>query len=52
MHGKTKVRKGKVKISHCGGKGQDRGKGRERGGGGGPEGETLEMVENRAQCRD
>ena len=45
-HGKTKDKKGKVKVGHRVGKGNDRGKGRGRMGGGG-----LDMVEKRAQCR-
>ena len=37
-----------VKVAHCGGKSQDREKGIDRVG---AEGETLDMVETRTQCR-
>ena len=38
----------KVKVAHCGGKSQNREKGIDRVG---TEGETLDMVETRTQCR-
>ena len=48
MHGKTKGRKGKVKVGHLWGKSQDRGKGIDRVR---SERETLEVLETMTQCR-
>ena len=47
-YGKMKSRKGKMKASHRRGKGQDRRNCRDRVG---AHGETLDMLETRAQCR-